>query len=116
MEIPRLAYFSRGCATSIYLIMDGLSSVAGIAEVIGFYFAEFFCDVGLGDFHAAVAPVHGQNPSTYGGYLDLSFHVAVGIGMAVTSNCRIAGYECHSPQLLNLPVDQMAYMLRRCRC
>ena len=66
--------------------MDGLSSVAGIAEVIGFYFAEFFCDVGLGDFHAAVAPVHGQNPSTYGGYLDLSFHVAVGIGMAVTSN------------------------------
>lgn len=56
--------FELNMATSIYLIMHCLSAVAKIAEVIGFYFAEFFCDVGLGDFHAA--PVHGQKPSTYG--------------------------------------------------
>ena len=41
------------------------------------------------------------------------FYVAVRIGMAVTN--EFAGYECHTPQLCNRPVDQMAYMLWRCR-
>ena len=41
------------------------------------------------------------------------FYVAIRIGMAVTN--EFAGYECHTPQLCNRPVDQMAYMLWRCR-
>ena len=97
--------------------MHGLSAVTEIAEVIGFYFAKFFCDAGLGDFHAADAQIDTHSwtkaKHIWECYLDLFFYVAVRIGMAVTN--KFAGYECHTPQLCNRPMDQMAYMLWRCR-